>query len=145
MQKQTNLRKIHPKFANEHVCPSCEGYFLDENKDAVLCKTCIKNGRTNPSENILEKDVLHRDVNVNELSKKVAELEATIKRLSGDKTNEVISATESKDGKVTSPKVVDGVSKKEYKPKNCAQCEKEFTPLAPAQKICQDCRQQLIS
>ena len=126
MEKK-RLELINPKFKNEHVCPACQGYFLDENKDVVLCKTCIKNGRVNPLGDIPEKDVIHRDVNVTELSKKVIALEALVKSLTKDKTPEITLA------------------KKEYKPKNCAQCEKEFTPLASAQKICQDCRTKLIS
>lgn len=125
---KTNLSKIHPKFANEHQCSSCGGYFLDEDKDAVQCKRCVRDGRVNPLESTPEKDILHKDVNTVELSKKVAELEAIIDRLT--KTN---------------IEKIDKSSTKKYKPKKCARCDEEFTPASGAQKICQVCRQKLIS
>lgn len=124
-----NLEKIHPKFANEHQCPSCGGYFLDEDKNAVQCKRCVRDGRVNPLERTPEKDILHKDVSTVELSKKVAELEAIIDRLT----------------KVTPRTSVVKNTTKTYKPKKCARCDEEFTPASGAQKICQDCRQKLIS
>jgi len=126
--EQSNLEKIHEKFKNEHQCSSCGGYFLDENKDVVQCKRCIRDGRVNPLENTPEKDILHKDVSTVELSKKVAELEAIIGLYK--------TATEEIPHK-NLPKI--------YKPKKCARCDEEFTPASGAQKVCQNCRQKLIS
>jgi len=154
MPEQTNLEKIHPKFANEHQCFACGGYFLDENKDAVQCKRCIRNGRKSPVENA--KDILHKDVNVTELSKKVAELEATIERLAEDKIGDILYKDRPSISKLpsgielsaspTNPVVEQTDQKpKVYKDKKCSKCDKDFTPGAAAQKICHDCRSALIS
>lgn len=178
MPEQSSLEKIHPKFANEHQCFSCGGYFLDKNKDAVQCKRCITDGRKSPIENA--KDVLHKDVNVTELSKKVAELEALVERLTEDreskepkhtmedivknrpelihsKVSNVVKATPTGLAEAipisSSPNsIVDKLKTEQidqkpkvYKDKKCSKCDNDFTPGASAQKICHDCRQQLIS
>jgi len=123
-----NLEKIHEKFKWEKQCPACGGYFLSK-EPATMCSRCKRDGRVNPLEHTPEKDILHKDVNVIELSKKVAELESIIERLTKTTMEEIPRKNPSKT----------------YKPKKCTKCDEEFTPGAAAQRICHDCRQELIS
>jgi hypothetical protein len=120
--KRKRLTMIHSKFENEHQCTACGGYFLNSEKDIDRCPRCIRLNRVSKIEEA--KDVLYKEVNVNELSKQIAELQAKVIELT--KTNE-----EKKP--------------KEFKPKSCANCDKEFTPSSPAQKICTGCRDELVS
>ena len=120
--KRKKLELIHPKFANEHQCSACGGYFLNPEKDVARCPRCVRLNRVSKIEEA--KDILYKDVSVVELSKQVAELQTTITELQKDKT-------ESKP--------------KEFKSKPCASCDKKFTPASPAQKICKSCRDELVS
>jgi hypothetical protein len=114
-----NLEKVHPKFKNERQCknPKCGGYFLSE-KPEDYCPLCRKRGVDKVENN--PDNVVHTEVNMTELAKKVAELEAQLAEAKRPKP-------------------------KSFKPKDCANCEKKFTPSAANQQICDPCREVLTS
>ena len=126
--KHKRLELIHDKFKDEHQCTACGGYFLDKDKSVERCPRCTRLNRVARIK--APGDVLYKDVNVSELSKQVAELQEHIAKLSRDQEPEN-----------------KGVNKKPktFKPKPCAGCDTEFTPKSPAQKICETCREALIS
>ena len=125
--KHKRLELIHDKFKIEHQCTTCGGYFLDKDMSVERCPRCV---RLNRVARIKQPgDVLFKDVNVAELSKQVAELQEALAKLTGNK--------EPEPEKEKVPKV--------FKAKPCAGCDKSFTPKSPAQKICETCREELIS
>ncbi len=125
--KHKRLELIHDKFKIEHQCTACGGYFLDPDKSVERCPRCVRLNRVARIK--APGDVLFKDVNVTELSKQVAELQAKILSMSKDKE----------------PELVEEKKPRTFKPKPCAGCDKEFTPQSPAQKICDSCREELIS
>lgn len=119
--KRKRLEMIHPKFANEHQCVACGGYFLNPDKNIDRCPRCIRLNRISKVE--ASKDILYKDVNVSELSKQVAELQAQIEQMNAKPEQ---------------------IKPKSFKPKSCASCDKKFVPASPAQRICIECREELV-
>ncbi len=129
--EKSNLELIHKKFKHERCCLHCGGYFLSpKNPKAEYCPMCIRDGRDTPAKDVA-KDIVHQDVNIGELKEEVAQLKKIINDLTKDKVN-----------------VPDEEPEEEtpiYKSRICPKCGKEFIPGSPAQKICHDCRAELIS
>jgi hypothetical protein len=125
---RSRLAKIHPKFEKERQCQNerCGGYFLlQTEEEQKYCPLCRRRGYNDKE--IIEKDVVHRDVNTVELQKQVKELQEKLATL-----------------EKTALKKADRSHKnKTFTTKDCNMCDGKFTPTAPNQQMCTKCRDEL--
>jgi hypothetical protein len=108
--------KLITRLSNEKQCEFCKCDFVAEG-DETMCTDCTKHGyttttpKTNESQDVIQSD-----------QKRLKEMKALIKTCIREYFEEQKQAK------------VDMLA-----PKICTVCEKEFTPRAPAQKLCDDC------